>query len=269
MRINSVKYSTDQVSLTKHYHDMHQILFVTSGSISVTLGEANEVLNEGDMLILSRFEEHSIKVLSGQYSRYMLHISSEPSPTGVDNYLLSSVLVNRNKSFRHIICTKDKSKCFVDLFSKMKTEYDSDNPFCVEQLDFYFNTFLILLYRVSPEIFLSDTVNTSAVECIQKEFELNYGDDFSLASLAERYHLSVSHLSHIFKSVTGYSPIDYLTVCRLTAAKKYLATTKKPIKEIVDVCGFRDESNFSRMFRLKIGISPSEFRKQNFKKQEI
>ena len=116
MKISSVKYSDEQVSLTKHYHDMHQILFVTEGEISVELGGKNEILRKGSMLILSRFEEHSIRVLSERYNRYLLLISSAPSPTGIDNYLLSSVLVNRGKGFRHIIDTKDKYSLFSELF---------------------------------------------------------------------------------------------------------------------------------------------------------
>ncbi len=264
MRVKSVKYSTGRVSLTSHNHDYHQILFITAGKIAVTLDGREETLGEGSILILSRFEEHSVRVLTPEYSRYMLLVSPEPSPTGNENYLLSSVLVNRVKGFKHIIDTGDKSQIFEEILCKMRNEYTQKAPLVDEQLDLLFNTFLISLYRISPEIFTRDVkINTSVVEKIQGRFECNYSEDFSLSALASEYHISMSHLAHIFKSVTGYSPIDYLTACRLTAAKKLLATTSMPIKEIIDICGFGDESNFSRMFRTKIGMTPSAYRKQN------
>ena len=82
-----------------------------------------------------------------------------------------------------------------------------------------------------------------------------------LSELALGYHISESHLSHIFKSVTGYAPIEYLMSCRLSAAKNLLSSSDKSIKEIIDLCGFSDESNFSRTFKKKVGMTPTEFRK--------
>ena len=54
----------------------------------------------------------------------------------------------------------------------------------------------------------------------------------------------------------------YLIDCRLAAAKKYLAETDLEIGKIVDLCGFSDNSNFSRMFRSATGVSPTGFRRQ-------
>lgn len=267
MKVQSVKFSTNPVGVNKHNHDTHQILFVTDGKVAVNLDGKEEYLCAGQMLILSRFEEHSIRVITNEYSRYMISVSSDISSLGNDNYLLSSVLVNRAKGFRHIIDTGSNSLEFESILSSMLDEYNDKKPLFSERLDLMFNIFLISLYRVSPEIFGEYTKqNTSVVERIQSRFERDFSENFTLSALASEYHVSVSHLAHIFKSVTGFAPIDYLYACRLTAAKKYLATTNIPIKEIIDLCGFGDESNFSRMFRAKVGITPSAYRRQNFMK---
>jgi len=83
----------------------------------------------------------------------------------------------------------------------------------------------------------------------------------SLGELAEECHMSISYLSHLFKETTGMSVMEYLNACRMLAAKKYLATTDLPIGEIVTMCGFSDDSNFSRNFKQKTGMTPSEFRR--------
>jgi AraC-like DNA-binding protein len=85
---------------------------------------------------------------------------------------------------------------------------------------------------------------------------------FSLASLSEEYGMSVSHLSHLFKRITGNSVMGYLLSCRLAGAKKYLAETPMEIGHIVEKCGFTDASNFSRTFRRQTGLTPSQFRMQ-------
>lgn len=266
MYVQSVKYFTGQVNLQKHYHDFHQILFVKSGKISVTIDKEEEILSSGSLLILSRFEEHSIKVISDEYTRYMMLISPETSSKDKDDYYLTSVLVNRSKGFRHSIDTGDKCTIFEKVFSDMLDEYTSKDVLYDNQMNLLFHSFLIYLYRLSPEIFSDDPkANIGIVRAIQERFENNYADTFSLTSLASEYHISVSHLAHMFKNVTGYAPIDYLTVCRLNVAKKHLATTSMPIREIIDICGFGDESNFSRLFKIKIGMTPSEYRKSNYK----
>ena len=54
--------------------------------------------------------------------------------------------------------------------------------------------------------------------------------------------------------------MNYLRLCRITAAKKLLASSDMPVSRIAASCGFSDHSNFSREFRQETGISPTEFR---------
>ncbi|MBQ8793661.1 MAG: helix-turn-helix transcriptional regulator, partial [Clostridia bacterium] len=56
------------------------------------------------------------------------------------------------------------------------------------------------------------------------------------------------------------SVMDYLLSCRIAAAKNMLAKTDKSISEIVESCGFSDNSNFNRTFKKLNNMSPSEFR---------
>ena len=97
---------------------------------------------------------------------------------------------------------------------------------------------------------------------LQKEFEENYSLYYSLEDLAKQYNISVSSLSHQFKKITGMSVMDYLLSCRIASAKNFLAKTNLSISEIVELCGFSDNSNFSRTFKARIGVSPTDFRKR-------
>ena len=100
------------------------------------------------------------------------------------------------------------------------------------------------------------------VEEIQRQFENDIVRAYSLIELADEYHISKYYLSHIFKTVTGYSVMDYLKVLRIAKAKALIAKTTMSISEIVETCGFSDSSNFSRDFKSNTGLSPSDFRKK-------
>ena len=95
---------------------------------------------------------------------------------------------------------------------------------------------------------------------IQKSFEQDCSRLYTLEELARQYSISPSSLSHQFKKLTGASVMGYLLSCRMASAKHYLTATNAGIAEIVEKCGFSDSSNFSRTFKKRNGISPTEFR---------
>ena len=260
MEVLSVKYADQPVRLSSHYHDCHQILYIVSGEISALINGVEHHAGKGDLLILSRFEEHSIRQLSDEYKRYTLRISSDISH---DDPLLSSVLVNRAAGFSHTVNAMEYQQDFASLLERMNLEYAQKLPMYREMLELELRRFLVLLYRLAPRLFLSqDNRGSIMIKEIQQRFEERYEEPMTLAELASDYHISPSHLSHLFKKVTGYSPMDYLQACRLSAAKRELTEGNRNIKEIVYRCGFGDESNFSRTFKERTGLTPSEFRRR-------
>ncbi len=91
----------------------------------------------------------------------------------------------------------------------------------------------------------------------------HYPEDLSLEFLAERFGLSASYLSHQFKDVTGFTVTDYIQMTRVRNVQAMLINTQIPITELCAPCGFNSFSQFNRVFRKHIGISPSLYRKQN------
>lgn len=86
----------------------------------------------------------------------------------------------------------------------------------------------------------------------------------SLAELAELANISVSHLGHLFRTETGVSPGQYLMALRVQRAGDLLKSSILSVKRIMFEVGFNDKSNFVRSFRKAYGLSPSEYRANNF-----
>jgi AraC-like DNA-binding protein len=96
------------------------------------------------------------------------------------------------------------------------------------------------------------------------EGERLYADeDLSLAALSSRIGMPAGHVSQIINERMGLSFYDMVNTYRVEEAKKQLLEPKTRHHKILAVgleVGFRSKAAFNRIFRLKTGVTPSEFR---------
>lgn len=258
--IHSVYFSNDTLKNSTHHHDCHQLILILDGEAQICVNGETQYAKNGNIVIVSRYENHSVKILSDNYSRIVLRL--RPHPTDEQNKIFS-LLSNRPIGFNNIININNEFEYFKNLFGDILKEYENENILKEEMLQSLVNRLLISLYRTLPknEDYLKDE-SLNLILKIQKQFEENYTQDYTLEKLAKEYNISVSSLSHQFKKITGMSVMGYLLYCRIASAKNYLAKTNLPISEIIYTCGFSDNSNFSRTFKALNGITPTEFRKK-------
>ncbi len=101
-----------------------------------------------------------------------------------------------------------------------------------------------------------DTVSQKAMKFINE----NYYNNITIDSIAKNFNFSRSYLYKLFKSHYGISPQTYLLNLRIEKAKDLLLNEKHLlINEVALAVGYSDSLYFSRMFRKKIGVSPTEF----------
>ncbi len=90
--------------------------------------------------------------------------------------------------------------------------------------------------------------------------EEHYGDPgISVGSIAQFLGISEGHLSHIFKKETDYTPLNYLTRCRVHKAMELLRDCRLKVYEVAERVGYRDITYFSATFKKLAGVSPSEY----------
>lgn len=91
----------------------------------------------------------------------------------------------------------------------------------------------------------------------------HYSEELSLAQLSQKLYISSYYLSHQFKQVTGFTLTDYIQMTRIRNVQSMLINTDISIARAAISCGFSSFSQFNRAFRKHIGMSPSQYRKQN------
>lgn len=90
------------------------------------------------------------------------------------------------------------------------------------------------------------------------------GRQWAVVKMAEEVRMSVSQFRRLFKDQVGQTPVEFLNQLRLAKAHELLSDPKcfLQIKEIGASVGYVDKSRFTREFKSKYGLTPSEFRDQ-------
>ncbi|XDD42307.1 helix-turn-helix domain-containing protein [Leptospira sp. WS60.C2] len=94
-------------------------------------------------------------------------------------------------------------------------------------------------------------------------------EDLNLAKLAEMVGVKSGQLSEYFYKRYGFGFYHYINQFRIEEAKRYLSeSTERSILSIADAVGFNSKSTFNRVFLEKVGVTPSDFRKQTIAKKQ-
>jgi len=101
------------------------------------------------------------------------------------------------------------------------------------------------------------------VQATKEYLEAHYTEEISLEDVAEYVNISPQYFSKLIKKHTGFNFIDWLSMLRVNKAKELLTNSNLTVKEVCYMVGYKDPNYFSRIFKKKIGLTPSEYIKKN------
>lgn len=258
----TVRYAGDLTPTASHFHDCYQLLYVVDGEAVITIGNKTYSATAGTLILIGRFESHSVQVTGQRYCRYTIMV--DPDIYGYHAILdtrLLSVLMNRPSHYCHAADLSGQPH-LDGILSQMYQECQYGTLMSRKMLLILLAQILVFFCRECPENLPKPSSHLHLVQKIRQHLEDNFSNPCDLEDLAQHFHLSQSHMSHMFRRITGSSIIAYLTAYRLAAAKHLLIETDLPIGTISENCGFSDHSNFGRTFKSEVGLSPSQFRKK-------
>ena len=87
----------------------------------------------------------------------------------------------------------------------------------------------------------------------------NYRMDINNAFLAELCGVSTVYFRKLFTEIVGMPPMKYVHTLRMEKAKEMLCIERAKISDIAITVGYPDVFRFSKMFRLYVGSSPTEY----------
>lgn len=117
-----------------------------------------------------------------------------------------------------------------------------------------------VLRELNGEKHQKDTIGNETYLRIIDYVNENFREEISLNLLADLFHTNPSYLSKLFKKESGENFSTYLIQLRLDYACKLMRQTQLTIHEIGEMCGFNNYVYFARLFKSKVGMTPTEYR---------
>ena len=114
------------------------------------------------------------------------------------------------------------------------------------------------------------TKEMQTVESIIAYVNDNYPDsNLNVQSIATHFGLSPGYVSTLFKAENGSSLSDWITTCRISKSGELLSATGKTIQQIANEVGYDDMRYFMRLFKKRMGLTPTQYRTKVQREAEV
>jgi len=241
LKIDNIgKLFTSTYRVAKHDHDLWEVVYYSSGQGSVQIGDEIESFNVGDVFIIPPQFIHSDWSKEGFQTIFFTFKHCTLSSKNF--YRFSD---NKNQAVLQILC-------------QMYETFVSKNFNRENIINLYFDLFFQYMYslsNVSAENYYVEYMRNVIINEMSNPY-------FSMDSIIKEIHLNPNYARDLFSKNVGCTPLQFLMDKRLDYAKQLIASrylSHYSIREISYMCGFSDPYYFSRVFRKKVGVSPSEW----------
>ena len=232
-----------------HFHKNLELIYVVKGKVKCTINNTEYILNAGDYGLCLPYDIHSylpnsdtlywVGVFSEDYVRlYAKHIQGK-SPLGFTfkcpestDQLLQSTLISEHTPSIYILKACLYAVCDAFL-NEINFTDDAKNK----------NTNIILIAEYVCE---------------------NHTKNITLKDISELLGYDYNYVSRYFHSAFNMSFTNFLNIYRLETAIRLLEETDKKITDIALESGFQSVRSFNNTFKRYTGVSPSEWRGNNF-----
>ena len=232
-----------------HFHKNLELIYVVKGSVKCIINNTEYILNKGDYGLSLPYDIHSyipntdtiywVGVFSEDYVRLFANHIRGKSAQGFafkcsegTNHLLQSTLICEDAPSIYILKACLYAIC-----------------------DAYLSA-----------INLSEDINDKKINIIliAQYVSENHTKNITLKDISKLLGYDYNYVSRYFHTAFNMSFTNFLNIYRLETAIRLLEETDKKITDIALESGFQSVRSFNNSFRLKFGISPSEYKRNRF-----
>lgn len=224
-----------------HFHDSYEIVIIESGNAILKGIELNYNLSTGDAIIIPPNFKHVFSPKNELTYYYVFGIND--------------VYLNSNEP---IVIKGDLIADATTLISLIYSNRSTANE------EYFLTLVNSLILLLSSNVKTLNDINL-AVNTIIKNIHRDFASpNLNVTKLLSASGYAEDYIRAYFKKITGKTPNEFITLLRITHAKKLIDALKNTVSLIyvAQSCGYDDYCYFSRKFKEVTGVSPKQYKKQ-------
>jgi len=237
-----------------HTHDTYVIGIITEAAETFRYRGAKHIAKAGQVLALNPDELHDGQPVNETYAYRMMYPTPEVlsremedlaggplPPTYFPTAIIDDPVLARQMLTLHRVLERggdrlEAESTFLAAMTQLALRHGEQRP---------------QIRRVGNE--------SAPIRRVREYLDACFSDDVDLGTLSAIAGLSRFHLIRSFRKELSTTPHAYLTDRRVTHARKLLHAGES-LSETALLCGFYDQSHFSRIFKKRVGVSPGAYR---------
>ncbi len=241
----------------RNWHENIELLYFMDGTGAVQYHEDVIEVGAGDLVVVNANVPHAVFAKSAVLECCCLI---------VDRGFCLANGIDTNKLQFEILVREEVIK---DAMMQLMAEYEAtESDFRTPAIRAHVLNMLVVLSREHSRPGVLSQTSSHLLSCIQTaigHIRVDYAKDLSLDEIAARVGVSKYYFSREFRRVTGYPFVSYVNMVRCEEAKRLLSQTHMRVGEIAEVCGFANQSYFTRTFYGITGLRPLAYREKKQK----
>lgn len=267
--IDEVVRDQEYTMTMKHFHDTYELYFLLEGERYYFIEKETYHVKKGDVVLVNRQQVHKTSQAGSQrHDRILLQLNGRSLEPWLKNMGLSSLEKTFEDYYGVVRLSLDEWEEMKKLLLGIREELSRRRERYEVMVRLKLSQLLIIVYRNRKKAVLGEVLPTvqtpkhGKVHEVAEYLTLHCETGESLNQLAERFFVSKSYLSRIFREVTGFSVNEYRNLARIRKARELLANSGYSITEISEILGFESVTYFERVFKKHGAGTPLKYRKE-------
>lgn len=240
----------------------------TEGEATYTLDTQEMRIQKNDVLLILDRHVVSNFTASKDLKALCIIISVKFFFESIRNVGDVSSLLLLSRNFPVIELAQEETETFQSYFYLLKTKAaDKQNKFRRKLVSTLILAMFYDLSNVVQRMLNTDSMRQTRAEIIFTKFikllEGNFKQERRVGWYAEQLCITPKYLSETIKNVSRRTPNEWIDNYVTTEMRIQLRNSTKSIKEIAEEMNFANQSFLGKYFKEHVGISPSEYRKNN------
>ena len=248
-------------------HDFWELVYCDKGPLVITAGEREITLETRELYLHPPMQFHNIRT-DGTHSASSVIVSFTCKLQGL--WRIADRVIEADGYLRSALFSILREAKF-SFDNRLGQLYDeslvrrSDNVVFASEQVLLRELELLLIHLVRGKSFADEVIappgtgEDDKLAPILGYLEANVRRRLSVGEVSRRFSISPTTLKKLFATHLGCGVMAYFLDCRIREAKKLIREQEKNFSEIALELGFASVHHFSRIFKQKTGMTPTEY----------